>query len=278
MVWCLDTKSQLWIVLPQESKGKFGCWKQGNKRTFRSLEGPFASVEVRVASVTEAFQLLQHPQFFGQVGPVTSPSWGRKLGEERPKHPKHTWLVALDCFPCMDNLLLREGLCQESSGFSSQCSGGFPKILTKQRAPIGIEVRSLPLHGQVWVHRWYDEAGATGKLEMHHILLLMWALGSLDHLDLSFDIGKVVSHFLNLCIWSSKLLWSCFEHFYQARTRRRLSSLDVARRVWTRRSWNEGGSWRPGTTCQVSATQGLNMRDSGCDVSYALRKDQLIRS
>lgn len=44
----------------------------------------------------------------------------------------------------------------------------------------------------------------------------------LDHLDPSFDIGKVVSHFLNRCIWSSKLLWSFFEHFYQARTRRRL--------------------------------------------------------
>ena len=100
----------------------------------------------------------------------------------------------------------------------------------------------------------------------------------LDHLDPSFDIGKVVSHFLNRCIWSSKLLWSFFEHFYQARTRRRLSSLDVARRVWTRRSWNEGGSWRPGTTCPVSAAQGLNMRDSGCDVSYALRKDRLLRS
>lgn len=79
-----------WI---QKVNCEFYCLKsqKGNlERNFRSLEGPFAFVEVRVALVTEAFQLLQHPQFFGQVGPVTSPSWGRKLGEERPKHPKHT--------------------------------------------------------------------------------------------------------------------------------------------------------------------------------------------
>lgn len=65
----------------------------GNRETKEIFEASrvlSAFIEVRVASVNEAFQLLQHPQFFGQVGPVTSPSWGRKFGEKRPKHPMHT--------------------------------------------------------------------------------------------------------------------------------------------------------------------------------------------